>query len=370
MSNYEKFHSQTDTEVILKLYEKLGSDCVNQLRGMFAFAIWDNLEKTAFIARDPLGIKPLYYWQSEKTLIFASELRTILASGLPSVTINPEGIYGYLISGSVPEPDTLIKDIYCLEAGHFLQWKAGKVTQNQYWQIQFVPQAIPKIEAIESVRKALIDSIKYHFVSDVPVGVFLSGGIDSTALVALARQTQLGELHTYLIAFEEAQWIAQKIAHKFNTNHTEYKITSQIGRELLGKFVEAIDQPSIDGFNTFCVSKIARENGSKVVLSGLGGDELFGGYSSFQQVPKMVKWGQRMQWLQPFNIGNKLSKWTHKNKLQRLGDFLQQFPNTFNAYLCYRGIFTHTETQNILTHYFPEFSRACHQLSQMTAAAR
>jgi len=297
ISQGEKFHSQTDTEVILKLYAKFGSDCVNQLRGMFAFAIWDNLEKTAFIARDPLGIKPLYYWQSGQTLLFASELRTILASGLPSVTINPQGIYGYLISGSVPEPDTLIQDIYCLEAGHLLQWKAGEAIKNKYWQIQFVPQAIPKIEAIESVRKALIDSINYHFVSDVPVGVFLSGGIDSTALVALARQTKLGELHTYSIAFEEAQWnegaIAQKIAHKFNTNHTEYKITSQICRELLGKFVEAIDQPSIDGFNTFCVSKIARENGAKVVLSGLGGDELFGGYSSFQQVPKMVKWGQR-----------------------------------------------------------------------------
>ena len=360
ISQGEQFHSQTDTEVILKLYEKLGSDCVTQLRGMFAFAIWDTLEKTAFIARDPLGIKPLYYWQSSQTLLFASELRTLLASGLPSITINPEGLYGYLISGSVPEPNTLIQDIHCLDAGHWLQWQAGNVTKNQYWQIQFTPQSISQSEAIERVRTALIDSINYHFVSDVPVGVFLSGGIDSTALVALARQTQLGELHTYSIAFEEAQWnegaIAQKIAQQFNTHHTEYKITAQTGRELLDKFVGAIDQPSIDGFNTFCVSKVAREKGAKVVLSGLGGDELFGGYSSFQQIPKMVNWGQRLQWLQPLNIGQQLGKWTRKNKLQRLGDFLQQVPNSFNAYLCYRGIFTHTEAKDLITHYFPQIS--------------
>ncbi|HBQ98145.1 MULTISPECIES: asparagine synthase (glutamine-hydrolyzing) [unclassified Roseofilum] len=354
----ETFHSQTDTEVILKLYQKHGPECVNQLRGMFAFAIWDDQEKTAFLARDPLGIKPLYYWQSGSTLLFASELRTLLASGLPPKTLNLKGLYTYLISGSVSEPDTLIQDIYALPAGHWLHWQAGHITQQHYWQIQFNPQPITPTEAKEQVRQALIDSIKYHFVSDVPVGVFLSGGIDSTSLVALARQTQLGQLRTYSIAFEENQWnegpIAQRIAETFETDHTEYILTAKVARQLMNQFIGAIDQPSIDGFNTYCVSKIAREHGTKVALSGLGGDELFGGYSSFQQVPKMVAWGKRLQFLQPLNCGKLLNQWTKNPKLQRISDFLQHPPNSLNAYLSYRGIFTHPETLQILNHFCPQ----------------
>lgn len=354
----ETFHSQTDTEVILKLYQKHGPECVNQLRGMFAFAIWDDQEKTAFLARDPLGIKPLYYWQSGSTLLFASELRTLLASGLPPKTLNPKGLYTYFISGSVSEPDTLIQDIYALPAGHWLHWKAGQVTKQPYWQIQFNPQPIPPTEAKQQVRQALIDSIKYHFVSDVPVGVFLSGGIDSTSLVALARQTQLGQLRTYSIAFEETQWnegpIAKRIAQTFETEHTEYILTAKVARQWMKNFIGAIDQPSIDGFNTYCVSKITREHGTKVALSGLGGDELFGGYSSFQQVPKMVAWGKRLQFLQPLNLGKTLSQSTKNSKLQRLGDFLQHPPNSLNAYLSYRGIFTHPETLTILSHFCPD----------------
>ena len=140
----EKFHSQTDTEVILKLYQRIGADCVHHLRGMFAFAIWDDWEKTCFLARDPLGIKPLYYWQSRTTLVFASELRSVLASGLPAVNLSPEGLYGYLTTGSVPEPYTLIADIHCLAAGHWLYWQNGNITKKQYWQINFTPAEFPQ----------------------------------------------------------------------------------------------------------------------------------------------------------------------------------------------------------------------------------
>ena len=176
----EQFHSQTDTEVILKLYQHQGAECVKHLRGMFAFAIWDNQEQTCFIARDPLGIKPLYYWQSGSTLVFASELRAILASKLPKIDLNPQGLYGYLVSGSVPEPYTLIEGIHCLPAGHWLHWRSDKFIQQQYWQIDFTPETISHTEAQEKVRKALIDSTEHHFISDVPVGIFLSGGIDSS----------------------------------------------------------------------------------------------------------------------------------------------------------------------------------------------
>ncbi|MBD2437141.1 asparagine synthase (glutamine-hydrolyzing) [Nostoc sp. FACHB-110] len=356
----EQFQSQTDTEVILKLYQRVGTDCVRYFRGMFAFAIWDDLEKTCFLARDPLGIKPLYYWQSGSTLVFASEIKSILASRLPTINWSVEGLYGYLISGSVPEPHTLIAGIYCLNAGNYLYWQAGKIHQQQYWQIDFTPEAISAAEANEKIRNALVDSIQHHFVSDVPVGIFLSGGIDSSSVLALARQTQKGKLRTYSIAFEENEWnegeIAQKIADLFDTEHTEYKITAPLGRALLPQFLQSIDQPSIDGFNSFCVSQVAHQDGTKVVLSGLGGDELFGGYKSFQQIPRMVHWGQQLQKIQPITgvLGNGLASWGKSPQQKRLGDFLQQKPTTTSAYGSYRGIFSYKEANTIIQYYLKD----------------
>jgi asparagine synthase (glutamine-hydrolysing) len=359
-SQGEQFYSQTDTEVILRLYQRLGADCVHQLRGMFAFAIWDDLEKTCFLARDPLGIKPLYYWQTGSTLVFASELRAILATGLPAMTLSMEGLYGYLVSGSVPEPHTLIEGIHCLAAGHWLRWQCGTISQNQYWQIDFTPEAIDRPEAAQKVRHALVDSIKHHFVSDVSVGIFLSGGIDSSAVVALASQTQTNQLRTYSIAFEEPEWnegeIASKVAQQFGTHHTEYKITASLGRELFPQFLTAIDQPSIDGFNTFCVSQVAHKDGTKVVLSGLGGDELFAGYKSFQKVPQMVRCSQRLQALHPIRtgMGMALERWGNTPQVKRLGDFLQQTPNSATAYRSFRGIFSHREACAIAKQYLPD----------------
>ncbi|AFZ27939.1 asparagine synthase, glutamine-hydrolyzing [Cylindrospermum stagnale PCC 7417] len=356
-SQGEQFYSNTDTEVILKLYQRQGAECVNNLRGMFAFAIWDNQEQTCFIARDPLGIKPLYYWQSGSTLVFASEIRAILASKLLTIALSPQGLYGYLISGTVPEPYTLIEGIRCLEAGHWLHWQTDKLTQQQYWQINFTNATISLTEAKEKVRNALVDSIKNHFISDVPVGIFLSGGIDSSSVVALARQTQKGNLRTYSIAFEENEWnegaLAQRIAKEFDTAHTEYKVTASLGRELLPQFLASIDQPSIDGFNTFCVSQVAHKDGTKVVLSGLGGDEIFGGYKTFQQVPNMLRWGQQLQKIQPIStgLGRGLASWGKSPRLKRLGDFLQQKPTTSAAYRSFRGIFSQREAWKITQHY-------------------
>ncbi|MBS3029904.1 MAG: asparagine synthase (glutamine-hydrolyzing) [Dolichospermum sp. DET50] len=349
ISQGEKFYSQTDTEVILKLYQRMGSDCVQHLRGMFAFAIWDDLEKTCFLARDHLAIKPLYYWQSGSNLVFASELRAVLASGLPAINMSVEGLYGYLTTGSVPEPYTLIADIHGLAAGNWLFWENGNTTKKQYWQINFTPEKISPPEAQEIVRTALLDSIKHHFISDVPVGIFLSGGIDSTTILALATQTQKSQLSTYSIAFAESEYnegeLAAKIANHFGAKHTEYQVTSSFAKGILPDFLKAIDQPSIDGFNTFCVSKVAHDNGMKVVLSGLGGDEIFGGYQSFQKVPQMVAWSQKLQIL-PFlstGLAIGLERWGNSPKMQRLGNFLQQPPSFNAAYRTFRGIFSHEE---------------------------
>lgn len=364
----EHFYSQTDTEVVLKLYQKWGANCVKKLRGMFAFAIWDDWEKACFIARDPLGIKPLYYWQAGLSFIFASEVRTILASGIPPRQISVEGLQGYLLAGSVPEPHTLIEGIYCLEAGQSLYWQAGTVKKTTYWQLQFPAESIPLPDAIAKVRAAFLDSIQHHFISDVPVGIFLSGGIDSTALVALSRQVQSGSLQTYSIAFEEAQWnegaIAKKVAGIFATDHTELVITSALARSLLPKFLSAIDQPSVDGFNTFCVSYLAHKQGAKVVLSGLGGDEIFGGYKSFQVIPPMMRWGQVLHKLRcSAAIGMGLQQWSSSIRLRRLGDFLQHPPDAINAYRSFRGIFSQAEVCKILHYYLPAHSPSKHSVT-------
>lgn len=361
-SQGERFQSQSDTEVILKLYQSLGKRCVEPLRGMFAFAIWDDLEQTCFIARDPLGIKPLYYWRSGSTLVFASELRAILASGLPKLDLSTSGLYGYLINGSVPEPYTLIEGVHCLPAGHWLQWQPEQITQpQQYWQIHFTPDPTLSLsEATTKVRAALLDSIQHHFVSDVPVGAFLSGGIDSTSVVALARQSQPGQLRTFSIAFAESAWnegaIAAKVAQQFETDHTECIVTADMAKQLFPKFLETLDQPSVDGFNTFCVSQVAHQNHTKVVLSGLGGDELFGGYPSFRKVPQMAKTLQHLKVLAPLTriVGGSLELMSPSPQWRRLGDFLQQPPSLFSAYRSLRGIFSHREACRIVNHYLPD----------------
>ena len=354
VSQGEIFKSQTDTEIILKLYQKLGRECVTKLRGMFAFAIWDESEKTCFIARDPLGIKPLYYWYSHQTLVFASELRAIIASGLPSVKLDLAGLYGYLTTGSVPEPHTLIADIQCLEAGNWLYWQEGNLTKHQYWQIDFTPEQISLVDAQAKVRQALKESIKYHFVSDVPVGIFLSGGIDSTAILALATEIKSSQLSTYSITFSETKWnegvLAQKVANHFGANHTEFQVDHHFAKSVLPDFLASIDQPTIDGFNTFCVSKVAHDNGMKVVLSGLGGDEIFGGYKSFQSIPKMVKWGRRLNKLPYVSqvLASGLQHWGNTSKLKRLSDFLNNPPTFASAYKTFRGIFSHSEAIAII----------------------
>ncbi|PZU93013.1 MAG: asparagine synthase (glutamine-hydrolyzing) [Pseudanabaena sp.] len=350
----ETLESHTDTEVVLKLYRKRGKDCLKDLRGMFAFAIWDEQKQSCFITRDSLGIKPLYYWHLNQTLVFASELRAVINSGLPQVNLNLDGLYGYLTTGSVPEPHTLIEDIYCLEAGNWLYWQNGNITKHQYWQVDFTPQKISIVDAQDIVRQALQESVKYHLVSDVPVGIFLSGGIDSTAILALASQVKSSRLSTYSIAFTETEWnegvLAKKIANHFGANHTEFQVDAAFAKSILPKFLESIDQPTIDGFNTFCVSQVAHAHGMKVVLSGLGGDEIFGGYKSFQSIPKMVKWGKRLDKI-PYArkaLAYGLQHWGKSSKLKRVSDFLRNPPTFSSAYQSFRGIFSHYEAIAII----------------------
>ena len=243
---------------------------------MFAFALWDEREKTCLLARDPFGIKPLYYYACAGQLCFASELRALLAAGAVPRDLDPQAVHGYFRTGSVPEPRTLLRGVRCLEAGRLAVWCEGRLETRRYWSLRFGAEPVAEADAVQSTRRALLDSVEHHFISDVPVGVFLSGGIDSTALVALARAIGRSELHTYSIAFPESPGdegaLARRTAAHFGTMHHEWPLDANTSRELFGQFLQVMDQPSIDGLNTFTVSKFARDRGMKVVLSGLGGE--------------------------------------------------------------------------------------------------
>lgn len=360
----ETFVSHCDTEVILKMYARYGPDCVREFEGMFALAIWDEEEQSCFLARGPLGIKPLYYHEQDEALLFASEVRALLESGYVPRRLYARAVAGYLLFGAVPEPLTLIEGVRALAPGHSLFWRNGKARINKYWDLQFGQELLRPKEAAELVRSELVSSIERHLISDVPVGVFLSGGIDSTALVALAAKEKVSELRTFCISFDNPEFnegdVAARTAKYFGTRHTDWRLDSATAKSLLNQFMNSADQPSIDGFNTFCVAKLAHDNGLKVVLSGLGGDELFGGYRSFERVPKMVS---ASRWMTPVSPLRRLAGSTFQTKLlsprmNRLGRFLTDVPITAAAYWAMRGIFTPREVERLLPRYGCEMSDA------------
>src|SRR5262249_44444910 len=298
-----RFRTQTDTEVLLHLYAEKGEAMVNDLRGMFAFGLWDADKNALFLARDPYGIKPLYYADDGWTFRFASQVKALLAGGQVSRNQEPAGWVGFCLFGSVPEPFTTYQEIRALPAGSTL-WvdRVGSRETKNYFSIA---DTYCTAEARSSptnnedlklaAREALLDSVRHHLVADVPVGAFLSSGIDSGALVGLMRDVGQRDIQTVTLAFEEFRGreddeapIAAEIAMQYGTRHTMRLVTEREFRDDLPKILDAMDQPTIDGLNTWFVSKAARELGLKVAISGLGGDELFGGYPSFRDVPLCV----------------------------------------------------------------------------------
>jgi len=349
------FRSNSDTEVILRAYEAYGADCVTRLRGMFAFALWDERERTCLLARDPFGIKSLYFAEAEGRLLFASEVRALLASGLVASDVDPHGVHGYFRTGSLAEPRTLLKQVRSLEAGHTALWQAGQLKTRRYWWPNFSLQPQPVAPAIAGTRSALLNSVDHHFISDVPVGVFLSGGIDSTALVALARAAGKTDLHTYSITFPDAPndegALARRTAAHFGTTHHEWPLGAAEGQTLFRHFLGAMDQPSIDGLNTFTVSKFARAQGMKVVLSGLGGDELFGGYKSFREVPRLAALNRGMRWTGPVRAAARAALGlAARPPLRRLAEMLGEPLGLDSAYTALRGTFTAAEATKLTHH--------------------
>lgn len=355
----ETFVSDGDTEVLLRLLVREGAACLPKLAGMFAFAFWDEATGCALLARDPLGIKPLYYRADGDSLSFASQTRVLQQ---PDDPVDPTALRDYFLWGTVPEPQTLSLPIRQLSAGHLLRWERGMVSSECWHHLQ--RGGSPLVTAPLRVlwrslsthglvtRVALEESISRHLVSDVPVGIFLSGGIDSTALLALTRNL-LGpqaDIRTFSIGFDDPAFdesgIARRTAEHFGARHTEWRMTPEEGAAEIPAFLAAVDQPTIDGFNTWCVSKLARREGMKVVLSGLGGDEWFAGYGSFERVPKFHTWYLR---LGPIRL---LAAWIldsrpHGTPWRRLAAFFRGTGTWLEAYHAQRGIFSADEAASL-----------------------
>jgi len=292
-----QFRSTSDSEVILALYEREGEGMLRKLRGMFALAIWDGLARRLLLARDPYGIKPLYVAVGDGWLQFASQVKALEAGARVGRELDPAAVVGFLLWGSVPEPRTLRAGIRALPAGHLLLVEDGTVAEPRcYREVRVLDTA-----RSEGIEAALRDTVRAHLVADVPVGVFLSAGIDSAIIAALARRVAGGELTTLTMRFEDLAGSpadegpeAARLARVLGTRHIERTLTRSDLRGLWPHVLAVMDQPSVDGFNTYVVSRVAHEAGFKVVLSGLGGDELFGGYGSFREVPSLVRRARRL----------------------------------------------------------------------------
>jgi asparagine synthase (glutamine-hydrolysing) len=293
------FRTQCDTEVLLAAFAHWGERCLARLRGMFAFAIWDDRERSLFLARDPFGIKPLYYRHDGQQLLFASELNALLASATFSAEIDPLSVADYLAWFAVPAPRTIYRNIFSLRPGECATFRAGRLDIRAAWTFSGIganPQPLSKTreEFSRELRVRLEDTVRAHVVADVPVGAFLSGGLDSAIVVGLMTRLTGTRLRTFSVGFEETAFseadAAAATARHFGTDHRPFLLTGAQVATDLDRILQSLDQPTGDGINTYYASQAARTGGVTVALSGLGGDELFGGYPSFRDLPRIHRW--------------------------------------------------------------------------------
>jgi asparagine synthase (glutamine-hydrolysing) len=377
------FRTTSDTEVLLHLFARDGAAMTAKLRGMFAFAIWDKAERRLFVARDPYGIKPLYTSNDGWTFRIASQVKALLAGGVVSRDPEPAGIVGFHIWGSVPEPFTLYRDIRALPAGHS-QWidEAGPHEPTPYASITQVfaegaANPAPADEIATRVRAGALESISAHLLADVEVGVFLSAGIDSGALLGLMRDAGQQKIRAITLAFEEFRGtaddeapLAAEIAKLYGAEHIVRRVSEAEFKADLPLILAAMDQPSIDGVNTWFIAKAAREAGLKVALSGLGGDEILAGYPSFEDIPRwlgMLRWPSavpglgvaiRMAWPQVAAMLNL------KQLSPKAGAMVEHGGSIGGAYLLRRGVFLPHELSAILA---PDL--VCNGLHRLALAA-
>ena len=337
----EEFRSSGDTEVVMHLLGLEGASALAQMNAMFALALWDEREQTLLLARDRYGQKPLYYTRVGKLILFASEVRTLLASGMVPRKADPAAIRSYLAYGAVQEPRTIVSGVSLLPPASFILFEpGGNERQKSFWSYPVEKKSVSSQE----LRSSFTAAVKRHLVSDAPIGIFLSGGIDSSAVVAAAARVVKDRVKTLSVVFPEQRDYSEEkyattMALRAGTDHSTIPVTGTEMQRMLPHVIDSMDQPTGDGFNTYLVSHAARQSGLKVALSGLGGDELFGGYSSFRDVPRILH-GLRL--LSPFRkliacilaLGSR-SKW-----LDKMIEIIDAPADLLPSYLAKRRVFS------------------------------
>ena len=351
------FRTQCDTEVLLAAYARWGKQCLGRLRGMFAFAVWDQQEQSLFLARDPFGIKPLYFRHDGTRLLFASELNALLAAAAFPAEIDPLSVADYLAWFAVPAPRTIYRNVFSLRPGECASFRAGRLDIRLAWSFQGIPAdgkpCGTREEFTRELRGRLEDSIRAHVVADVPVGAFLSGGLDSAVVVGLMTRATGAKLRTFSIGFDEAGYSeaanATATARHFGTEHHATVLTGARVAGDLDALFATFDQPTGDGINTYYASQAARAGGVTVALSGLGGDELFGGYPSFRDLPKISHWLPLWRSLPAPMRKAIVARLVRGDTRQRkLADFLGHARNLHELGALQRRVFSETARRSLL----------------------
>lgn len=352
------FKTNTDTEVVLAAFIRYGTKCLNLFNGMYAFAIYDTVEKKLTIARDRLGVKPLYYYFGDEGFMFSSEIRPIIHSKIKTFALNKEVLGEYAMYQTVFAPNTIIKGIKILMPGNYLEYQNATATTTEYYSLNNFSRSLNDLsysETCNKVNELLTHSVHQRLIADVPFGAFLSGGIDSSAIVGLMSKVSSEKIQTFNISFDESEFSESKyaklIAQKFNTQHHEIKLTPPDFLKQLPEALAAMDHPSGDGPNTYVVSKATKKAGITMALSGIGGDELFAGYDVFKRMAEL----QKKSWLNALPLFSrkaagyiiqKRKKTIAGNKIEEL---LGQKNINFNsAYPLNRSVFTKKELSSLL----------------------
>lgn len=363
----QTFQSHSDTEVLLALYAEKGESMLGDLRGMFAFALWDGAKRRMLLARDPYGIKPLYYANHAGTLRVASQVQALIAGGEVDTRFEPAAAAGFFLRGTVPEPFTMYRAIRALPAGSYCYVdESGVHDPVRYFSIaQILRDAVDEGRRVtdgerrELVHDAVLDSVRHHMVADVPVGAFLSAGIDSSAIVAFAKESGAADLQTMTLRFEEYRGrdndeapLASLVAQQYGVRHSIRELTLTDFRAELPRIFAAMDQPTVDGLNSYFISKAASELGLKVALSGTGGDELFGGYTSFRDIPRWMPVTSVLSRIPGLGEGvyrlNAALAKRSRHISPKMGEILRHGGSYAGAYLVKRGRFLMSELPGVL----------------------
>jgi asparagine synthase (glutamine-hydrolysing) len=361
LPNYP-YKTQSDTEVILAYYETYGTACLSHLNGMFAFALWDSLEKRLFVARDRVGKKPFYYFLSDQYFLFSSEIRSLLASGLINAKLDELHLAEFFKYQASMDQHTLVKGIQQLHAGSYALIENGKFTEKKYWGYDEIkPSEDDPATTKTKVKDLFIDAVRLRMVSDVPLGVFLSGGIDSSLVVACMAELSTQPVNTINISFDEKKFdesgYADQIAKQYNTRHHRIVIRPDEFLKSMDEILAAMDTPSGDGPNTYLVSKYTKKENIKVALSGLGGDELFAGYNKFMIYHKLMqnKWILNVPSLIRHSLAKMILSAGHGYKFNKLGYLLKLKEwDVATVYPILRGAYSNEEIKSILSGPIPE----------------